>query len=52
MESNVKKEFELYKPMQQWLQLYLKEKYPKAKVITIDSHAQTLDFFLEKYGVT
>lgn len=51
MESNVKKEFELYKPMQQWLQLYLEEKYPKAKVITIDSHAQTLDFFLEKYGV-
>lgn len=51
MENNVKKEYELYPPMQRWLQQYLEDKYPKSKVITIDSHAQTLDFFLEKYGV-
>ena len=51
MVNNVKKEFELYEPMRCWLQTYLEEKYPRAKIITVDSHAQTLDFFLEKYGV-
>ena len=51
MANNVKKEFELYEPMRCWLQTYLEEKYPKATIITVDSHAQTLDLFLEKYGV-
>ena len=51
MANNVKKEFELYEPMRCWLQTYLEEKHPGAKIITIDSHAQTLDVFLEKYGV-
>lgn len=51
MASNVKKEFELYEPMRIWLQKYLEEKYKGAKVITVDSHARTLDVFLEEYGV-
>lgn len=51
MANNVKKEFELYEPMRCWLQTYLEEKYPGAKIITVDSHAQTLDIFLEKYDV-
>ena len=37
--------------MRAWLQVYLAEKYKGAEVITIDSHARTLDLFLEKYGV-
>ena len=37
--------------MRCWLQTYLEEKYPGATIITVDSHAQTLDLFLEKYGV-
>lgn len=51
MASNVKKEFELYEPMRVWFQQYLEDKYRGAKIITIDSHAQTLDLFLEKYDV-
>lgn len=51
MANNVKKELELYEPMRCWLQTYLEEKYRGAKIITVDSHAQTLDLFLEKYGV-
>lgn len=51
MASNVKKEFELYEPMRVWLQQYLEDKYEGAKIITVDSHAQTLDLFLEKYEV-
>ena len=51
MANNVRKEYELYEPMRRWLQTYLEEKYPGAKIITVDSHAQTLDIFLEKYGV-
>ncbi len=51
MANNVKREFELYEPMRCWLQTYLEEKYPGATIITVDSHAQTLDLFLEKYGV-
>lgn len=51
MANNVRKELELYEPMRCWLQTYLEDKYKGATVITIDSHAQTLDTFLEKYGV-
>ena len=51
MVNNVKKEFELYGPMRIWLQKYLEDKYKGAKIITIDSHARTLDVFLETYGV-
>ena len=51
MVNNVKKELELYEPMRIWLQNYLEDKYKGAKIITIDSHARTLDLFLEQYGV-
>lgn len=49
MASNVKKEFELYEPMRIWLQKYLEDKYKGAQIITIDSHARTLDVILEEY---
>lgn len=51
MANNVKKEFELYEPMRAWLQRYLEDKYDGAEVITVDSHARTLDVYLEEYGV-
>ena len=51
MANNVKKEFELYEPMRIWLQQYLEDKYKGSQVITIDSHARTLDVFLEEHGV-
>ena len=51
MVSNVSKEIELYEPMRKWLQSYLEDKYRNAEIITIDSHARTLDSFLEKNGV-
>ena len=51
MANNVKYEFELYEPMRLWLQTYLEEKYKGAEIITIDSHARTLDTYLEQYNV-
>lgn len=51
MVSNVKKEFELYEPMRIWFQRYLEDKYKGARIITIDSHARTLDTFLEEHGI-
>lgn len=51
MANNVKKEFELYEPMREWLQQYLTDKYKGSKIITIDSHARTLDTFLNEYGL-
>ena len=51
MVNNVKKEFELYEPMRIWLQQYLEDKYKGWEVITIDSHARTLDMYLEGNGV-
>lgn len=51
MANNVTKEFELYEPMRAWLQQYLESKYKGAKVTTIDSHARTLDTYLEQFGI-
>ena len=51
MANNVEKEFELYEPMRLWLQKYLEEKYKGWKIQTIDSHARTLDSFLEDNGI-
>ena len=51
MVNNVEREFELYEPMKIWLQQYLKDKYRGWEVITIDSHARTLDMYLEENGV-
>ncbi len=50
MANNVKFEFELYEPMRCWLQTHLEEMNPHAQVVTVDSHAQTLDVVLEKAG--
>lgn len=51
MANNVAKEFELYEPMRAWFQQYLENKYKGATVITIDSHARTLDMYLEENGI-
>ena len=51
MANNVSKEFELYEPMRSWLQQYLEDKYKGWQILTIDSHARTLDSFLEENGV-
>ena len=51
MADNVKKESELYQPMRLWLHKYLEEKYKGWKITTIDSHARTLDSFLEENNV-
>lgn len=51
MASNVKKEFELYEPMKNWLRQYLGNKFPAAYVETLDTHARTLDIYLEQAGV-
>ncbi len=51
MANNVSKEFELYEPMRAWLQQYLEDKYKGWQILTIDSHARTLDSFLEENGV-
>ena len=51
MASNVKKEFELYAPMRLWLQKYLEDKYRGSQIITVDSHARTLDVILSEYGM-
>lgn len=51
MANNVTKEFELYEPMRAWLQQYLENKYRGSQVITIDSHARTLDLYLEQYNI-
>lgn len=51
MANNVSKEFELYEPMRVWLQQYLEDKYKGWQILTIDSHARTLDSFLEENGV-
>ena len=50
--KNVKSEFELYPPMQQWLQQYLIDKYKGYDIITVDAHAERLDRVLVKYGIT
>ena len=50
--SNVKREFELYLPMKNWLQEYLENKYKGYKIITVDSHAEKLDKVLAKFNIT
>lgn len=51
--QKVSREFELYSPMRDWLEQYLKDKYKKmaSEIIAIDAHANTLDSVLQKYGV-
>ena len=45
------REIELYEPMMKWLENYLKDKYPKAEIITADTHNERLDRALKRYGV-
>lgn len=51
MANNVKTELELYEPMRVWLQKYLEDKHRGAMITTVDSHARTIDVFLEFYGI-
>ena len=51
MGRNVRLEIELYEPMCSWFKEYLEEKYKGAIVETIDSHARTLDVYLEEAGI-
>lgn len=51
MVNTVRLENELYEPMRAWLHQYLEDKYKGATIITVDSHARTLDLFLEEYNV-
>lgn len=44
-------EWELYEPMCNWLEQYLKDKYKRYEIVVIDSHSERLDRVLEKYGV-
>lgn len=51
MVNNVALEIELYEPMKVWLQEYLENKYKGAEIVTIDSHARTLDCYLKEQGI-
>lgn len=44
-------EWELYEPMCEWLDQYLKDNYKGYEIIVADSHSERLDKALEKYGV-
>lgn len=46
------KEFDLYWPMQQWLESYLKDKYKSSdEIIVVDAHSERLDRVLRKYDI-
>lgn len=45
-------ERELYEPMCNWLERYLKDKYKGYQIITADTHAERLDRALAKHKVT
>lgn len=44
-------EQELYEPMRVWLESYLKCKYKKSEIITLDTHSERLDRVLMKHGI-
>ncbi|MBO6259626.1 MAG: hypothetical protein J6N47_02245 [Lachnospiraceae bacterium] len=44
-------EWELYEPMCDWLDQYLRDNYKGYEIIVADSHSERLDKALEKYGV-
>ena len=44
-------EWELYEPMCEWLDQYLKDNYKGYEIVVADSHSERLDKALEKYGV-
>ena len=45
------REEELYEPMRCWLEQYLKDKYKRYEIITVDSHSERLDRVLAKYDI-
>lgn len=45
------KEEDLYEPMRIWLEQYVKDKYRKYEVISVDAHAERLDRVLAKYDI-
>lgn len=45
------KEEELYEPMRLWLDQYVRDRYKKYDVISVDAHAERLDRVLAKYDV-
>ena len=49
--TNVRSEFELYEPMRQWLETYLKDRYKGFEIITTDAHSERLDKVLERYDI-
>ncbi len=49
--NNVRLEEELYEPMRLWLEQYVRDKYKKYEVISIDAHAERLDRVLAKYDI-
>ena len=44
-------EWELYEPMCEWLDQYLKDNYKGYEIVVVDSHSERLDKALERYGV-
>ena len=49
--NNVRLEEELYEPMREWLEQYVKDRYKGYEVLSIDAHAERLDRVLAKYGI-
>jgi hypothetical protein len=45
------KEEDLYEPMRVWLKQYVRDKYKKYNVVSVDAHAERLDRVLAKYGI-
>ncbi len=46
------REFDLYPPMQEWLELYLRDKYKSSdEIIVVDAHSERLDRVLRKYDI-
>lgn len=44
-------EEELYEPMRVWLEQYVRDKYKRYDVVSVDSHAERLDRVLAKYDI-
>lgn len=46
------REFDLYPPMQKWLELYLRDKYKSSdEIIVVDAHSERLDRVLRKHNI-
>ncbi len=45
------KEVGLYKPIRDWLNMYLKDKYKGYEIITVVTNSERLDRVLRRYGV-